>query len=48
MMEAGVHPSIVSRSLGYASEAFTMQVYGHVRDEMLDQAADALGEAYGG
>ncbi len=47
MMEAGVHPSIVSRSLGHASEAFTMQVYGHVRDEMLDQAADALGAAYG-
>jgi integrase len=47
MMEAGVHPSIVSRSLGHASEAFTMSVYGHVRDEMLDQAADALGEAYG-
>ncbi len=47
MMEAGVHPSVVSRSLGHASEAFTMQVYGHVRDEMLDKAADAIGEAYG-
>lgn len=47
MMEGGVHPSVVSRSLGHASEAFTMQIYGHVRDEMLDQAADALGEAYG-
>ena len=47
MMERGVHPSVVSRSLGHASEAFTMAVYGHVRDEMLDQAADALGEAYG-
>ena len=47
MMEHGVHPSVVSRSLGHASEAFTMSVYGHVRDEMLDQAADALGEAYG-
>jgi len=47
MMERGVHPSVVSRSLGHASEAFTMAVYGHVRDEMLDQAAEALGEAYG-
>jgi len=47
MMEHGVHPSIVSRSLGHANEAFTMAVYGHVRDEMLDQAADAFGEAYG-
>ena len=46
MMERGVHPSVVSRSLGHASEAFTMAVYGHVRDEMLDQAADALGDAY--
>lgn len=47
MMERNVHPSVVSRSLGHASEAFTMAVYGHVRDEMLDQAADAIGEAYG-
>ncbi|MGH9053751.1 MAG: tyrosine-type recombinase/integrase [Acidimicrobiia bacterium] len=47
MMERGVHPSVVSRSLGHASEAFTMAVYGHVRDEMLDQAADAIGDAYG-
>jgi integrase len=47
MMEAGVHPSVVSRSLGHASEAFTMSTYGHVRDEMLDQAAEALGNAYG-
>ena len=46
MMEHGVD-SVVSRSLGHASEAFTMAVYGHVRDEMLDQAADALVEAYG-
>lgn len=48
MMERGVHSSVVSRSLGHASEAFTMTVYGHVRDEMLDQAADALERAYGG
>ena len=47
MMERGVHPSVVSRSLGHASEAFTMAVYGHVRDEMLDQAAEAFGDAYG-
>lgn len=47
MMERGVHPSVVSRSLGHASEAFTMAVYGHVRDEMLDQAANAIGDAYG-
>jgi len=47
MMERGVHPTLVSRSLGHASEAFTMAVYGHVRDEMLDQAAEALGDAYG-
>jgi integrase len=47
MMERGVHPSVVSKSLGHANEAFTMAVYGHVRDEMLDQAANALGDAYG-
>jgi integrase len=47
LMERGVHPTIVSKTLGHASEAFTMAVYGHVRDEMLDQAATALGDAYG-
>lgn len=47
MMERGVHPAVVSKTLGHASEGFTMSVYGHVRDEMLDQAATALGEAYG-
>jgi len=46
MMEGGIHPSVVSRSLGHASEAFTMTVYGHVRDEMLDPVADAFEEAY--
>lgn len=46
MMERGVHPAIVSKSLGHSSEAFTMSVYRHVRDEMLDKAADALGDAY--
>jgi integrase len=48
MMEKGVHPAVVSKTLGHANEAFTMAVYGHVRDEMLDQAATALGNAYGG
>ena len=47
MMEAGVHPAVVSKSLGHASEAFTMAVYGHVRDEWLDSAGDALEAAYG-
>lgn len=47
MMERGVHPTVVSKTLGHANEAFTMAVYGHVRDEMLDQAAEALAEAYG-
>ncbi|MCH7586296.1 MAG: hypothetical protein IH941_14250 [Acidobacteria bacterium] len=47
MMEAGVHPAVVSKSLGHASEAFTMAVYGHVRDEWLDSAGAALGAAYG-
>jgi integrase len=44
MMERGVHPAVVTKTLGHASEAFTMSVYGHVRDEMLDQAATALGD----
>ena len=39
MMERGVHPAVASKTLGHASEAFTMTVYGHVRDEMLEQTS---------
>lgn len=47
MLAARVSPMVVSRSLGHASESFAMATCGRVRDEMLDQAAHALGAAYG-
>jgi integrase len=37
----GVHPRVVSAILGHASFNFTMQVYGHLIQEMRDQAKAA-------
>lgn len=47
LLDKGVHPAIVSALLGHASPAFTMSTYQHVLDGMTDQAADALGIAFG-
>lgn len=47
MLDRGVHPAIASAVLGHASPAFTMSTYQHVLDGMTDQAADALGIAFG-
>ncbi|BCJ28282.1 site-specific integrase [Actinocatenispora sera] len=41
-LKAGVHPAVVSRRLGHASEAFTMSVYTHVLPGMDRDAADTI------
>jgi integrase len=43
----GVSPTVTSRVLGHASEAFTMAVYQHPDNAMLDAAADALADVFG-
>jgi integrase len=47
LLEAGVHPKVVSEALGHASVAFTMDRYQHVMPTMQAQAADAIQAAIG-
>ncbi len=42
MLQAGVHPKIVSERLGHASTTITMDVYSHVQPSMQRAAAKAL------
>ena len=46
MLEQGVHPAVASAMLGHSSVAFTMDTYQHVNDQMADQAADAIDDAF--
>ena len=46
MLEQGVHPAVASAVLGHSSVAFTMDTYQHVVDQMTDQAASALDDAF--
>jgi hypothetical protein len=46
MLEQGVHPAVASAALGQSSVAFTMDTYQHVVDQMTDQAAAALDDAF--
>lgn len=47
LLEAGVHPKVVSEALGHASVSFTMDRYQHVMPTMQAQAADAIQAALG-
>jgi integrase len=47
MLTKGVHPAIASAVLGHASAGFTMTTYQRVVDGMTDEAATAIGEAFG-
>lgn len=44
LIEAGVDPLTISRRLGHASVAFTLDRYGHVFDHSGSRAADAAAE----
>ena len=47
LLEHGVHPKIVSESLGHASIGITLDTYSHVMPTMSQVAADALEEVFG-
>jgi integrase len=47
MARRGVSPTVTSRVLGHASEAFMMSVYQHPDEAMLEAAADALTDVFG-
>lgn len=44
LIEAGVDPLTISRRLGHASVAFTLDRYGHLFDQAGATAARAVGE----
>ena len=46
MLEQGVHPAVASAMLGHSSVAFTMDTYQDVLDQMTEQAATALDDAF--
>jgi hypothetical protein len=43
-----VQPKTVSEILGHADSGFTVEVYGHVLQQMRNEAADTLERMYGG
>lgn len=43
----GVPAIVVSRMLGHANVAFTLQTYGHVLAEMREMARDAMEKRFG-
>lgn len=47
LLEEGIDVAVVSAVLGHASPGFTMSVYQHVRQGMVEQAADAIERAFG-
>ena len=43
-LQHGMQIKTLSHILGHATVAFTMDLYGHVTDRMLDEASDYIGE----
>jgi integrase len=44
MLQAGIHPKIVSERLGHATITITLDRYSHVTPTMQEQAADTIEE----
>jgi integrase len=47
LLEAGVHPKVVSEALGHASVSITLDTYSHVLPSMSKTAADAIEAVFG-
>ena len=47
MLKNGTPMHVVSRILGHSKIATTVDIYGHVEDRALDEAATAMGLALG-
>jgi integrase len=48
LLEAGVHPKVVSEALGHATVGITLDTYSHVLPSMSRTAADAIDAVFGG
>ena len=47
LLSRGVHPKLVQELLGHATIAMTLDTYSHYLPSMGDQAAGAMGNAFG-
>jgi integrase len=47
LAKSGTPPLVTSRVLGHSDPAFTMRVYQHVDEEMVDRAAQGIESAFG-
>jgi integrase len=47
LLEAGIHPKIVSEAMGHASVAITLDTYSHVVPSMGEHVAAAMEAALG-
>jgi integrase len=47
LLGRGVHPKLVQEHLGHATIAMTLDTYSHYLPSMGDQAAGAMGNAFG-
>jgi integrase len=48
LIQAGVHPKVIQRLMGHSSVAITMDTYGHLIGNQLEQASHALDELLAG
>ncbi|MGA9159784.1 MAG: tyrosine-type recombinase/integrase [Actinomycetota bacterium] len=48
LLEANIHPKLVSEALGHASVGITLDVYSHVLPTMSRTAADAIDAVFEG
>jgi integrase len=47
LLEAGVHPKVVSEAMGHVSVGITLDIYSHVLPSMSRTAADAIEAVFG-
>ena len=45
LLQAGVHPKVVSERLGHANVSITLDIYSHVAPNMQHEAAEKIDQA---
>ena len=48
LLLAGVHPKVAQERLGHATVAMTLDIYSHVTEQLHDDAAAKIDEAFRG
>jgi len=44
LLEAGINPKVISERLGHSDIRTTLNIYGHVTENMQDEAAQKIGK----